>query len=229
MPEGVSKPKVRGRTMIYAFVTFRSMEGVEIFQRSYDTFNSKYKRALYTACGCCCPAGRYHLKSLYIDGRWPSPKNAILPDNIFWENLGVGPFSRCIRKNISTLLGTIILIGAIVCIIGIGSASKTFEAQQDAPESCPTTDITKEEARDDHYDYGDVAGLVHCFCLKEISVKLNVDALSMLFKDGDEDSKLCQTWAQSYYALKYLKTLESVSVVLINVIATLIFEGLGSF
>lgn len=31
VPAGAEKPKVSGKTMIYAFVTFRSMEGVEIF------------------------------------------------------------------------------------------------------------------------------------------------------------------------------------------------------
>ena len=58
---------------------------------------------------------------------------------------------------------------------------------------------------------------------------MNLDVLSYEFKKGDPDTKLCQTWSAYYFALKNLKTLESVSVVVLNILATLIFEGLGKF
>lgn len=58
---------------------------------------------------------------------------------------------------------------------------------------------------------------------------MNLDVLSYEFKAGDPESKLCQTWSAYYFALKNLKTLESVSVVVLNILATLIFESLGKF
>lgn len=136
------KKTIRGKTMIYAFITFRSMEGVDIFMRSSKRFESKCKRGCVRVCGCCCPKMSYHLRSLYVDDRWPNPKGAILPDNIFWENLSTGPISGCLRRSISTLFGTIILIGAIVCILGIASAAKSYDAENVTPESCPKKDIT---------------------------------------------------------------------------------------
>ena len=197
---------------------------------SYEVFESKSTRCLYTICGCCCSRSKYHLDSLYIGGRWPNPRSAILPDNIFWENLSVGSCSGFIRRSISKILGFVFLIGAITCILAIGFAAKKYDDEVQIPDTCPPVDeYTKEDVWTDHSEYGNIEGLVHCYCYNEVITKTNIDAINMLFIESDPGSNLCSEWLQNYSAKKYLKQLESFSVVIINIIATLIFEFLGKF
>lgn len=129
------------------------------------------------------------------------------------------------------------MILAIACILAIGSAAKSYEEQQQTPASCPETAIPKDDVWQAHLAIKEndkaskiyAQAKIHCYCFEELMTKLNVDALTMLFDPKDPDSDLCNQWVQNYYAKKYLKQLESVSVIIINILATLIFEGLGKF
>ena len=73
--------------MVYAFCTFRSMEGAELMLKAYQ----RYPRAGQRCCikfwgylGLCCVKDRERIKLREIDGAWPDPRRAIIPDNIQW-------------------------------------------------------------------------------------------------------------------------------------------------
>lgn len=69
-------------SIIRAYITFRSMDGLQVMQDTYD----------YTTCGrrCielfwCFNRRRYDLiKKRYVGGNWPDPALAQLPDQIQW-------------------------------------------------------------------------------------------------------------------------------------------------
>jgi hypothetical protein len=85
-PPSTSCECLKKKTIIYAFITFRSMDGKELYRKSYARFDgwSEYRKKCLLRCGCCCPKLRDHLKSLYIGGKWPKIDEAIMADNIIW-------------------------------------------------------------------------------------------------------------------------------------------------
>lgn len=140
------------------------------------------------------------MESLMIGGRWPNPKSAILPDNIYWENLSVGPKSRMIRKFISFVISLAILLGAILGILYMTVADKEFKAEFVEPISCPDG-VTKFEAvQDQMEELGN--GLIHCFCKAELIDSKNIDAMEMSFEDIEpwkSKEKWCEKWVFNYY------------------------------
>lgn len=115
--------------MVFAFITFRSMDGVALYNRSYNKWkNNRWKRNLYSGvCSLCCSKNKRHIQSLLIDGRFPQIEEAVLPDNILWENFGVGRCSRWIRMIIAVIIGIVILFCSIGAIIGINAGDKELK------------------------------------------------------------------------------------------------------
>ena len=68
-------------SIIRAYITFRSMDALETIQDSYSSYTG-WKRRFYMCCKCCYPEKYEHLKKKYIDGNWPEPSNAQIPDQI---------------------------------------------------------------------------------------------------------------------------------------------------
>lgn len=162
--------------MVYAFITFRSMEGYNLYDRAYRKFEKRSTRCCYRTfkclfCGCCTKCKRNHqqLMSLYIGSTWPSPKPGIVPDNIYWENLSVGSFSLFLRRSISFIIGLAILVGAIGSILYLTTAKDLFDNEFKEPKEC-RPNITKEKAYLDHIAKKP-KGFMHCFCNSEVVEK----------------------------------------------------------
>ena len=218
--------------MVFTFLTFRSMEGVTLFERAYARHDNAFNRALTRMCGCCCSKRKEQLESLYIGGCWPRPKTAILPDNIFWENLSVGPKQRAIRRGISFVIGFVILVASILGILSMEWANKELQGKFYEPESCSEPDkLSKEDAVNDYLGKEGL-GLLHCFCYQKIVTEQNREALDITFKDIApyySEKKWCEEWAINYGSRVLVKNGKSFSAVIINIIATIIFELLGKF
>ena len=70
------------KSVIYVFITFRSMDGVAMIEEAYNY--SRCDRFWIFACQCFCTNKYSRMKRRYIGGNWTSPEPAILPDNILW-------------------------------------------------------------------------------------------------------------------------------------------------
>lgn len=193
---------LKKKTTIYTFVTFRSLDGRDLFMRSYDTFKSRYLRYWVLACGCCCPKMRDHLKSLYIGGKWPVIEDAIDADNICWDNLSVSERSKRIRIRITNFIGVLALILSLIILIGLNSRSLELKSNFKTPVSCPEK-ISKDQAYEDHNipDKAAQLGLMHCYCnnlLKKPSFDFDIDEVS--FDDVKPGGgNLCSDWAWNKY------------------------------
>ena len=142
--------KVRpdNESVVRAYVTFRSMEGMELVVDAYD--QSKSSRFWVSFCRCICTRKWKSLKMKYINNEWPEPRVAELPDAIQWENMGIGAASRRIRSTFTLLVATLILVGACIGIVYFKSLSKvTADTQYLIPNSCPVA-TTKAHALTDH-------------------------------------------------------------------------------
>jgi len=97
--------------VVYAFVTLKSMDDVRLLKAAYQY--STFDR-LMAACCCCCFSQRARLISKgKFQGRWLNVKTAILPDNIIWQNMGVGKINMWFRQTLQLVIGLVILVGAM--------------------------------------------------------------------------------------------------------------------
>ena len=65
-------------SIIRAYVTFRSMDGMQLVFDAYD--QSKFSRFWVSICRCICTRKWKSLKMKYINNEWPYPRVAELPD-----------------------------------------------------------------------------------------------------------------------------------------------------
>jgi len=67
--------------VIYAFVVFRSMEGVRLLKSAY---NHTYWQRFWNKYYCCCndPKFTEEIEELRFLGKYPKVETAILPDGI---------------------------------------------------------------------------------------------------------------------------------------------------
>lgn len=83
LPKNVEKEyNPNARSIIYAFVTLKSMEHVKYLEHAYAY--SWSKRFWIRLCCCCFRRENELLDSRLINGKWPEPKSATLPDNLIW-------------------------------------------------------------------------------------------------------------------------------------------------
>ena len=67
--------------MRFAYVVFRSMDGIEGIQKQYS--QGWCKRCWIKACSCCCSAKYRELRKKHFFKQWPDIKiPACEPDNI---------------------------------------------------------------------------------------------------------------------------------------------------
>ena len=74
----------------------------------------------------------------YINNEWPAPVVAELPDQIQWENMGVGPTSRFVRKLFTIFIATVIIIASCIGIVYFKALAKvTPDTKYVIPPKCP--------------------------------------------------------------------------------------------
>jgi len=82
----------RDNQAVSAFITFRSMEGVE---RAIHGFKSNWlQRKWFTLFYCCTSQKR---KTKLFKDKWLHVEQAVEPELLIWENFGVSYFSRFFR------------------------------------------------------------------------------------------------------------------------------------
>lgn len=57
------------------------------------------------------------LTNFSIDGEWPKVRSAHAPSVIVWENLTVGPLSRCFRSFLTGLISLVIMAVSLTGIV----------------------------------------------------------------------------------------------------------------
>ena len=83
LPQGAeAEYDPNARSIIYAFVTLKSMEHVKYLEQAYAY--SWVKRFWIRLCCCCLKRENAMLDFRLIDKEWPDPKVATLPDNLNW-------------------------------------------------------------------------------------------------------------------------------------------------
>jgi len=97
--------------VVYAFVTLKSMDDVRLLKAAYQY--SAFDRLV--ACCCCCFMSQKArlISKAKFKGRWLNVKTAILPDNVIWQNMGVGKINFAFRQILQLAIGLAILVGAM--------------------------------------------------------------------------------------------------------------------
>lgn len=105
--------------MVFAFVTFRSQEGLYLYLNAISDRggNNSFKRFCKRVGRTLCCRSKTDLDTVKIDGKWPNPDISILPDNIFWENMSVGNVSRTVRAFFAFVVAFLILCASIAGIL----------------------------------------------------------------------------------------------------------------
>ena len=209
------------------------MDALQLVLDSYD--QSKSSRCCVSSCRCICTRKWKSLKLKYINNQWPSPQVAELPDQIQWENMGVGPTSRLIRTVITIIVATLIILGAFIGIVFFKSLAKvTPDTKFLIPPTCPVG-VTKASAWSDHLiqDVSHRQGLMHCYCFSQLKkAKGNVNTVfAIKFEDvktGDLNH-YCKGWFWAYSEAMALKFGAPMVIVIINALVPLIFDLLSKF
>ena len=167
--------------ILYAFITFRSMEGLE---NMLDSFNYTWKHRccikFWNRCGCFRKQAE-KIKIREFDGHWPYPEVAILPDNIQWQNIGVGNFSRNIRWFIVQVIVAVVVVSAFMGILWAKTAGEEYKSDFKINDECPEV-VTKAAAlSDQRQPPSNQEGLMHCFCFDKVINQLNNDARFISF------------------------------------------------
>lgn len=72
-------PEVR-----YAYITFRSMDAVDLVKSSYKRYGACQRCCILNCHPMCCKKTRADIKKLYICKQYPHISNAVTPDSINW-------------------------------------------------------------------------------------------------------------------------------------------------
>jgi len=72
---------------------------------------------------------------------------------------------------------------------------------------------------------------MHCFCYNKIFTEKDPYALSLTWQDihSESTAPFCKEWLENYVLKETVKQAQSLSVIVINLVATAIFEVLGKF
>jgi len=105
--------------VVYAFVVFRSMEGVRLLRSAY---NYTWWQRMMTKC-CCksCDKGKLNIDSLTFKEHYLNVDTAILPDNILWNHLGYSKCSLLMRQIFQFFLGLFFLTISLYATIEIAA------------------------------------------------------------------------------------------------------------
>ena len=106
------------QSIAFAYVIFKSMDNIEDVEEAYDA--GKCEVCLVQMCGsCCCKEYKNELQSKYIFNKWPNIKLTESPDNIKWENLGIGLREKLYRRCIVWMITLAILAFSLFFILWI--------------------------------------------------------------------------------------------------------------
>jgi hypothetical protein len=116
-PEGVEAKNFKdGQNLKFAYITFRSMDAVELVQNAYDV--DCCKRRCTICCGPYCCKDKYEaMAKKHIFKKWPDIQVACAPDNIKWENLGYSARSRRCRMAFVWLIAFALVFGSLIGIV----------------------------------------------------------------------------------------------------------------
>mgnify|MGYP006952898639 FL=1 len=132
--------------MVYGFCTFRSMEGAKLMIKAYERYPRASTRCVakfFGHIGICCVKDRERIKLREIDGQWPYPKKAILPDNIQWQNMGFSNTSRMGRSLCVNFLALIVLFLAFAGIFFFNHVTDLLDDKFTISDVCDFNSITK--------------------------------------------------------------------------------------
>lgn len=226
-------PEVR-----YAYVTFRSMDAVDLVKSSYRRYGACQRFCIMRCHPACCKDARADLKKKYICKQYPKISNAVTPDSINWQNLGYGNTYRTIMACANWCLAIALIVLSLIFIILL--KQKTLELKKDYNTQivCPSESTTEAFKRvawnDQQLAQADRLGLMHCFCFNTMikegagaSVrnvkftefkKLNETTSTM----APDETRYCGEWLINYGTQQSAVIFTSLVVVVINIVASIV-------
>lgn len=214
----------------FAYIVFRSMEGVNYIDDAYRI--GKCRRCCILKCSCCYDKKVVEsVKSKHFFGAWPEISVAEDPDNIKWTNLGYTKRQRAFRVCILWLLAVVLIILSLTGIVIMKDYTTELKKKFNQEIVCPK-EVEKEDAWFDQAlsDQEHRNGLMHCFCKSEL-IKTNIKILKLKFDEflleNEPDQNLyCKEWFVNFAIQNGLVTGTSFVVVFINIATCIIFENL---
>jgi hypothetical protein len=76
---------------------------------------------------------------LYIGNKWPVIEEALMADNILWENLPVSARERRCRIRVANCIGALALLLSFLVLTGLNGRSVELKNEYKTPVVCPTS------------------------------------------------------------------------------------------
>ena len=150
------------------------MEGLEAVEKQYS--QGWCKRCCILSCGCCCSAKYKELKKKHFFKQWPSLRiPAVEPDNIQWNNLGVGPKSRFCRVSFVWLITFILILASLIGIVIMKRQVDLLKTQYNSDVVCPNPFTSAADAKLAYEDFkknDNRDGLMGCYCKGKLGLGL---------------------------------------------------------
>jgi hypothetical protein len=157
---------------------FRSMEGKERSIKAYDIHFCQRIMVSF----CCCLSQFFKKKQLIRKG-FLTVREAVDPQIITWENLGIGFWSKCVHRMMTSML-------IFMCLI-VGFGGQVYMSNLEKEYN----DIVRSDCKSESIYNIDQAwldfkgpkrtrlGILNCYC-KQMHDQYGNAALKMIFADG---------------------------------------------
>ena len=123
--------------MSYAYITFRSMDALDLVKKSYSRYGACQRFCILKCCTCCCNKSREEIKKKHIFKKLPEITNACTPDNINWHNLGYGAKYRSCMVGINWLIAILMVILSLAFIVVLKQEATRLKKEYKTDIVCP--------------------------------------------------------------------------------------------
>lgn len=125
----------KNKNIVYAFISFRSMDGVKLFNRAYEEDKSFMSKVKHWCNVITCR--KDHHDGRLIGGVWPYPREPVRPDNIYWRHISTSENSRKARRALAMFIGFVLLWVSVFSILYVQVAEKELGSEYKIPKKCP--------------------------------------------------------------------------------------------
>ena len=199
---------------------FRSMEGKERSIKAYD-INACTR---FSVSYCCCLSQFFKKKQLIRKG-FLTVRDAVDPQIITWENLGIGFWSKCFHRMATTFLIFACLIVGFGGQVYLSNLEKEYNdlVRSDCKSE---TQYNIDQAWLDYKSPQKVRmGILNCYC-RQMHNQYGNSALKMIFADGQQ---YCKDWYYTYIQATYSAPSLGIWIGVINVCVMFACQFMGMY
>lgn len=156
----------------------------ESCQKAMRVFHATWIQKTFTLyCYCFMGRSARRQKKIFLFNRWIDVRNAGLPDEILWQNLGYSRCQRTLYRAIVWVIALALIFLAVASMTLIKYKADNLKQDFQTDIQCPP-EVSKLSAYlDQQKEEKQRVGLMHCYCLHVYDVWGTSKTLTMSFTD----------------------------------------------